>query len=237
MKRSVVVLFLLWSACANSQDTVIRILGIALDGADLEVAQQQLDLVSFYWLTSSGTTIQLANGGALWLEATDGDGNIDTVWQQAILDAITVGDARDQHQADIILFFGGEFNGTTIYGIPVAGPCGKADQENWIDYTSAPHGFVGDPQNFNLDLRGADDYYTAIVGTTGAGCSNKLATALHELGHLHGAGHQLGIGQNGIFLYTDSHATAWFDWDTYQLNYSIMWQAPPKPSVYLYSWS
>lgn len=83
---------------------------------------------------------------------------------------------------------------------------GYAEQPNWI---GAGASFEPDPTDDNLDRRGEDDYFRAIVRMNPSlNCPAAVIPVLaaHEFGHLLGGGHTKESGEQ--FLFTDSHAFA-----------------------------
>jgi hypothetical protein len=106
--------------------------------------------------------------------STTGDFIVDLLDAKAVADYL-------RKDADVMLFFAGDAD--------VNGFCGLAYQRNWTDQSGDPVDSRWHPTN-GLDLRGKDDSHAAIVTTTGV-CTTLLGTALHEFGHLFGAGHEI----------------------------------------------
>lgn len=199
MMRQLLIVFCLVLAggSARALDTEITILALTTGGADQNFAMQNIQYLQQNWATAAGVTVKFANGGDP--VALPGAFLIGTASQQ--LQEVSAhpqwSQFREQYAADVVIVFTNVFSDNF---------CGYAEQPNWI---GAGASFEPDPTDDNLDRRGKDDYFRAIVRTNPSfNCQEEIIEVLaaHEFGHLLGGGHTKESGDQ--YLFTDSHAFA-----------------------------
>ena len=192
MRRLILALALVVNVPVQALESEITVLGVTLPNADLGVAQSLLGSLVTYWPTTTGVTVKLANGGSAlpMTSTTSGDHAAQLTAAKA---AALAANIRTLHSADVIMFFATSFN--DLY------TCGYAPQLNWT--AAGAHAFIADAQG--IDRAGAEESYAAILATTSPPCGSTIVpeAAIHEFGHLFGAGH---VGPPGFFLFPDSHA-------------------------------
>jgi hypothetical protein len=201
MKRLVAIAASALSVSAHAQvETQITVLGVMLPGASYSRAVTFLNDVAdpVYWINNGvGVTVRLANFGVpVDMPAprlSTGSGPLDTQFANATVDARTHKLRKD---ADVIIYFTGVASNLQ--------ECGWAPQFFWASPGTQPRWRPSGPDN--LDLRGDDDWFQAIVVTGGPLCAVASDTAIHELGHLLGAGHEVPPAVSGSYLFSDSHA-------------------------------
>ena len=181
-------------AVAQVADNQIRVLAVSTNGVSSADVILQMNFLEFFGTPAVGVEIELANGGVpvplgVTLSGSDFDrlnqAKANPTWQSY----------RSTWGADVMILFSTNMEG-----------CGLAPQYNWASAQDPiPGEFIGDPLNFNLDLRGASNGYAAIV-EVGGGCP-PMMTAAHEMGHLLGSGHTYSVSE-GLYLTNTSHAAA-----------------------------
>ncbi len=184
----------LLSFSVRALDTEISVLGLVLPGADANKSAMWLASLEEFWPSSStGITIKLVNGGVPIPGQTQlqlGIAGSDLLVAMNSDDPI-----RNQHAADVVMFFGRSF---------IQGVCGEAIQRNWTSLNDGIPGiFIPAPL---IDTLGSEDSYAVIVATEGVNCLSFEEVAIHELGHLFGAGHVETPETTGKYLKADSHA-------------------------------
>ncbi len=197
MRYAIVLLLSVCALSAHALDTTIRVLAVNVNGNSAAVTSN-LNYLTANWPGSGNVTVTLANNGnPVSMALTPTSGNPLTVLTAARTALIANG-LRETHSADVVLVF--------VNGILSSGGntyCGYA-QTHWID--PAPNTFV---PTGGLDLRGKDGNNSnagwAAIVTTDAnnGCIGYSEIALHELGHLLGAGHYEPLN---AWLHNYSHA-------------------------------
>jgi hypothetical protein len=186
----------------SSHAVEITVLGVVLPGADYNKAVTFLNDVknSAHWQNTSPVwpTIRIANYGLpvpMPAPHSDYSGTDFSQWSDAQADLANLNFRKD---ADLVIFFADQF---TNFNPTV---CGLAPQFHWIglSFTGSPPYPRWQPNPASgLDLRGSEDSYTAIVATQGS-CASETVTAVHEMGHLLGAGHTT---PSDAGLLADSH--------------------------------
>lgn len=198
MRRLLVACLLVFgSQVAAALDTEITILALTSGGANTSRVVENIQYLQQNWPTANGVTITVANGGSP-VPLTSGFlvGTASQQLQQAISFS-NWSALREQYAADIVLVFTGSFTDNF---------CGGAPQNYWIGSSAS---FLPNPSDSNLDRRGKDDSYRAIIRTNAnIQCPTSIIPTLaaHELGHLLGGGHSLASGDQYLFNY--SHAFA-----------------------------
>ncbi len=198
-------------------DTTIRILLVADRSiVNLGRVDQHMQYLQNAWNSSNLSTpisITLANGGSP-IEYTDGflgsfSGSVVNQYEQlktfASTPSITLASGemvspRDFHAADLVFGFSITFADNT--------KCGTVTQEYWTSSVGEPlPTFQPSLVTFNLDLRGADDAYAAMINASEIGpCSSETNFSAHEFGHLLGAHHWDRPSGDSFGLYNDSRS-------------------------------
>jgi hypothetical protein len=239
MRRLVCSLACVLAWSAQAQETEVTVLGVLLPGADYNKAVSFLnDLADpIYWTYPNdvGVSVRLGNWGVpVPMPAplvSNGSGSDLDQFYNAILDEQT---HQLRYDADVVMFFTGEFSNPS---------CGLAFQINWTSLSGAPVGSRWNPGGNGLDLNGAETSFAAIVSTVGPNCGTFVDTAIHELGHLFGVGHEYPPATLACCLNNDSHAAVfqaqlpwpmppggWFRTITSQAispTFSRVWAKPP----------
>lgn len=178
--------FLLGSQPARALDTEITVLALTAGGANGARLVANIDYLQQHWTTVGGVTLTLSNSGhPVSLTSTFLLGTASERLQQAI-SLPNWSALREQYAADIVLVFTNSFTDNF---------CGGAPQSYWIGPGASFHPNQSDN---NLDRRGKDDSYRAIIRTNDSDfCPSDIIPTLaaHELGHLLGGGHTLTSGQ------------------------------------------
>ena len=197
------------SAClvtvvGHAEETVITVLGVMLPGSNYTRSKEFLDDLadSTYWDSSYqdvGVTIRLANWGIpIPMPAPMQSTGVGDPLEQA---ATAHADAENyglRNNADVVIYFTGSFDNPNT--------CGEAENKVWTDGFGPPPEPRWQPGSNGLDLRGSENSYEAIVATDGAICPDDDHVALHELGHLLGAGHETSASSPDCCLFLYSHA-------------------------------
>jgi len=200
MKRAVMVAAFLLCGVAHGQalpiETTINVLAVQLPPSGAPHGADILDFMgnlASHWPNPNGITVTLVNGGTpIWLDVDIGTGDADSQLQKAMAGLAA---QNKRGTADVVIFFSPNLNNA----------CGNAPMRNWGG--DGRHQFI--PNVNGLDLDGRDLFYAGIVRSL-RGCGREVA--LHEFGHLFGAGHAF-TGPNasplGWYLFNTSHAW-WF---------------------------
>lgn len=194
------ILFCLVLACgaARALDSEITVLALTTAGATADLVEDNIVYLQQNWPTANGVTVTFANGGNP-VPLTSGFlvGTASQQLQQAISFS-NWSALREQYAADIVLVFTGSFTDNS---------CGGAPQPYWIGSSAS---FVPNPNDNNLDRRGKDDAFRAIIATNASVycVANILPTlSAHEFGHLLGGGHTQASGGQYLFSYSHAFAT------------------------------
>lgn len=189
-----------------------HVLGVALPGANVSKAATQLQTLANNWSAAgTSTTVTLANAGIpvpAVSAPTSGSGPTILAAARAALIAMGAASPREIYSADVVIFFVG--------GV-ITGSCGYAETK-WRD--PLPNEFT--PGANGLDLLAADGNTSsagwAAVVTTEVGCDPYPEVALHEFGHLLGAGHYEPVRNPSHWLYYDSLAYAFAQFISWPVN-------------------
>jgi hypothetical protein len=204
VKRVTALLAILVGIPAHAQETQITILGVLLPGSDATVAQMYLDNVAnsgYFTNQPVGVTVRISNWGLPVPMpspmTSTGVGSASVQLANALADLTTHNFRND---ADLVLFFAPDISGGDEGTIV----CGQAQQRNWTALGGQPQGLRWNPTPV-LDLHGSEDSFFAVVSTHSA-CASVPINAIHELGHLFGAGHSTPPAPVDGYLLPDSHA-------------------------------
>jgi hypothetical protein len=196
------VMLFLWLGQASSQETTITILGVRINNVNQARAQELLQSIPQRWAPAgigpNNVAVNLANGGALVPLAIPSPPDHEVARLNAAKSVASALNIRNFYNADIVIFFTDEFDD------PEDIVCGIAPQENWTNVNGPPA--FSDPDSDGIDRTGSEDWYAAIMATTDVPCQTNPVLALHEFGHLFGAGHQNVSPWAGQYLFPDSHA-------------------------------
>lgn len=228
MKRLLCLLFAatLHTGPAEALENEIVVLPVLLPGASSPNAVILLQELASRWSATSSTPIVIANGGAP-IPVTIIPPSGDAVAQvNKVHTAMLATNLREIYHADVVLAFtGSATDGTTSV-------CGAGPQYNWTDLGGASAGFVAGPDG--TDRRGSEDSYIALIVTDSV-CSSTRDLAMHELGHLFGAGHVKNSTNTNFYLFGDSHADRFGMVTTQFITVVAMAQSPLDIPTYFFA--
>lgn len=231
MNRYICIFIAFLSTSSWGLDSEITILALSTGGANQNQVATQINWMRDNWdrvfyQQPKRITLKFANGGnpvTLTGSTLSGTASSQLSAAKSLPNWQLL---RQAYSADVMLIFTGDLSDPRS--------CGLARQFNWTMISDTlPGVFIEDPQT-GLDLNGRNNSYYAIVATgTKDRCDQFTHVAMHEFGHLLGAGHSIHSSPVGYYLFEDSHATVaiWGSGDRILGTKTIMAIGNPQPCI------